>query len=92
MYDFKENINRMLDETKEVITDPATAKNEEIKARWAYGVLGLDPDNLTKEELSKFFRQQAKKAHPDATPDESTSRAFKYLNYAKDYLKDKITW
>ncbi len=83
----KDKILQILMDTKEVIRDPTTARNREIKARWACGVLGLDPDNVNKAEINQFFRQQAHQVHPDSTGDEFTATAFKHLNYAKDFLK-----
>ncbi len=83
----KDKILQILIDTKEVIKDPTTARNQKIKARWACGVLGLDPDNVNEAEINQFFRQQAHQVHPDSTGNEFTATAFKHLNYAKDYLK-----
>ncbi len=83
-YASKDKIRRILIETKEVIADSINTKNEKIKARWACGMLGLDPDNLTEAELLKFFRQQGELlAHTSPGP-ESVS---KYFNLAKDILR-----
>ncbi len=86
-FEHKEKILRILNDTKEVMADPTTAKNQEIKARWACGILGLDPKNLNEAELNKFFRQQAQQVHLDSTGDDFTASAFKHLNHAKDFLK-----
>ncbi len=89
-FEHKEKILRILNDTKEVMADPTTAKNQEIKARWACGILGLDPKNLNEAELNQFFRQQAQQVHPDSTGDDFTASAFKHLNHAKDFLKRRF--
>ncbi len=86
-FEHKEKMLRILNDTKEVMADPTTAKNQEITARWACGILGLDPKNQNEAELNKFFRQQAQQVHPDSTGDDSTTSAFKH---AKGYVMRKF--
>ena len=89
-YKYAQEITAALDATLEVLRDPHTAKSNEAKFLWACGVLGVDPDNVTESNIKKLFRQQSRKVHPDATKNESTSTAFKHLNYAKDVLMMKL--
>ena len=88
--EWKKPINGMLNATLEVLEDPLTAKNEDAKFRWACGILGVDPDNVTREEVSKLFREQAQRFHPDASKDEATSGWFKHLNHAKEFITNKL--
>ena len=90
-FEFKERINATLDATLEVLQNPLTTKHDDVKFRWACGILGLDPDNITEEEISKVFRKQAQRFHPDKTGEDFTSGLFKYMNHAKDYLKKKFS-
>ena len=89
-YKYTHDITATLDAILEVLHDPHTAKNNEAKFLWACGVLGVDPNNAAESNIEKLFRQLSKKVHPDATKDESTSTAFKHLNYAKDFLMTKL--
>ena len=88
--EWKKPINGILNATLEVLEDPLTAKNEDAKFRWACGILGVDPDNVTHEEVSKLFREQAQRFHPDASKDEATSGWFKHLNHAKEFITNKL--
>ena len=85
-YKYKQDIIVILDSTLVVLHNPQTAEDNEAKYLWACGALGVDPKNVTESNIEKLFRQQSKKVHPDATKDESTSKMFKYLIYAKDFL------
>ena len=87
---WKKEVNGMLDATLEVLQDPLTATHEDAKFLWACGILGVDPENASEEEVSKLFRQQAQRFHPDATNDESTTGFFKHINHAKEFLKKKL--
>ena len=88
--EWKKQVNRMLDATLEVLEDPLTAEDEDAKFRWACGILGVDPENVTREEVSKLFREQSRRFHPDASKDEATSGWFKHLNHAKEFITNKL--
>lgn len=90
-FEDKKRIVDTLDATLEVLHDPLTTTNDDVKFRWACGMLGADPDHVTAEDISGLFREQSRRSHPDATGDDSSSRIFKYMNHAKDFLKKKLS-
>ena len=85
----QEKINSILQSTLEVIQNPITAKDSDVKYRWACGFLEINPDNPDEEQISRNFRKKARAAHPDAV-DGQSSTIFLYYNHAKEFLKKRV--
>ena len=92
-FEFNDKLNSILDATLEVLQNPlASTPHDDIKVCWACATLGLyDTDNITEEDIAKFYKRQAQKFHPDRSGDVFTTSWFQKINHAKEYLKKKFS-
>ena len=86
-YEQSTEIDKLLNLTYKVLSNPYTVNNCGTKFRWACGMLGMDSTNITKENVGTVFRKLSKELHPDSAKESASSDNFQLLQHAKQYLE-----